>query len=241
MEALRVHIAPVGYDFNRVTDPLIKGKADKVYFVLHESDRGQSKFLTHIKTELKKKLPSIETKEYYLDIWNLYNCIQKFREIITKEKGNNIFINVSTGTKITAIAGMMTCMSFGATPYYVKFVHPSDSAIKTIKTEEVFDKEELPVFEISKPKKIHLDILSLLSENKNKMKKKYLIEALEKKGLIRVKDEKNNDLSIHSKHSQLRPILDSMENEWKFIRIESSGRRSYIFLTDQGQKALNFF
>ena len=202
METLRVHIAPVGYDFNRVSDPLIKGKADRVYFILHESDRGQSKFLAHIKTELKKKLPTIETREHYLDIWNLYKCIQKIREIISKEKGNSIFINVSTGTKITAIAGMMACMSFGATPYYVKFVHPSENAIKTIRRDEVFDKEELPVFEMNKPKQIYLDILALLATNKNKMKKKYLIEELVKMNLIRTKDEKNKDLSIHSKHSQ---------------------------------------
>ncbi|NDF30271.1 MAG: hypothetical protein EB150_08785, partial [Nitrososphaeria archaeon] len=115
MENLRVHIAPIGYDFNRVTEPLIKGKADKAYFILHNSDRGQSKFLDHVKNELKKKLPSIETKPFYLDIWNLYDCIQKFREIIAKEneEGNHVFINVSTGTKITAIAGMLACMSFG--------------------------------------------------------------------------------------------------------------------------------
>src|SRR5436309_2377569 len=116
---LRVHISPVGYDFNRVTDPLINGKADRVYLILHETDRGQSKFLTNIKKELQKKIPTVETKEYYLNIWNLYDCVQKFREIITKEKENHVFVNVSTGTKITAIAGMMSCMSFGADPYYV--------------------------------------------------------------------------------------------------------------------------
>ena len=238
---LRVHIAPVGYDFNRVTDPLISGKADRVYFILHETDRGQSKFLTHIKKELQKKLPTVETKEYYLDIWNLYDCVQKFREIIIKEKENHVFVNVSTGTKITAIAGMVSCMSFGADPYYVKFVHASENAIKIIRREEVYDKEDLPVFKINKPKQVYLDILKLLKENANKMKKKNLIDELGKMSLIRIKDEENNELSIHSKHSQLRPILDSMENEWKFIHVESSGRRSYVYLTDQGQKALKFF
>lgn len=243
MEDLRVHIAPIGYDFNRVTEPLIKGKADKAYFILHNSDRGQTKFLDHIKNELKKKLPSIETKPFYLDIWNLYDCIQKFREIITKEnkEGNHVFINVSTGTKITAIAGMLACMSFGGTPYYVKFVHPSESAIKTIRREEVFDKEELPIFKISKPKQIHLDILRIIEQNKNKIKKKPLIDELGGKGLIRVKDDKGRDLSIHSKHSQLRPILDSMENEWEFIEIDASGRRSLISLTEKGLNALRFF
>jgi len=239
-EDLRVHIAPVGYDFVRVTDPLIKSKADKVYFILHVSDRGQSKFLEHIKKELKKKLPSIKLKEYYLDIWNLFDCIQKYKEIISKEDGNHIFVNVSTGTKISAIAGMLACMSWEASPYYVKFLHPSESAIKTIKREEVFDRDELPVFDINKPNPIHLEILSLIVESGNKIKKKYLIKALE--GTVIPKtDEDGNELSIHAKHNRLRPILSSMEKNWGFIKIESSGRRSYVHLTEQGEQALRIF
>lgn len=239
-ENLRIHIAAVGYDFVRVVDPLIKSKADKAYFILHEFDRGQSKFLNHIKKELKKKLPSIKTKEYYLDIWDLYSCIQKYKEIISKEEGNHVLVNVSTGTKITAIAGMLACMSWNASPYYVKFIHPSESADKTIRREQVFDRDELPVFEINKPSSIHLEILDLIEKSGSKMKKKHLIKALE--GIVIPKnDEEGNELSIQAKHSRLRPILSSMEKDWRFVTVEARGGRSYVYLTEQGEQALKIF
>lgn len=237
---LRIHIVPVGYDFSRVTDPLIKAKADKVYFILHETDRGQSKFLDYIKKELKSKLPQIKTNSDYLDIWNLYSCIQKIKEIIVKEKGNRIFINVSTGTKITAIAGTLASMSWGAIPYYVKFVNPSDNAIDTIRKEKVEDREELPVFEINKPKSEHLKILSLMESNGGKLKKKDLIKILEEMKIIPEKNEDGEELSIYAKHGRLRPMLHSMITEFGLIKNDSE-RRGQIIFTEQGEKALKIF
>jgi len=239
-EDLRIHITPVGYDFSRVIDPLIKAKADKVYFILHEIDRGQSKFLNKIKKELGSKLPQIKTKPYYLDIWNLYSCIQKIKEIIEKEEGNRIFINVSTGTKITAIAGMLACMSWGATPYYVKFVNPAKSAIDTIRKEEVTDRDDLPVFEINKPKSEHLKILSAIEKKGGKLKKKDLIKLLEEMKIIPEKNEDNNELTIYAKHGRLRPLLYSMITEFGLIENDPE-RRGRVCLTEQGEKALKIF
>lgn len=240
-ENLRIHISPIGYDFVRVTDPLIKSKADKVYFILHESDRGQSKFLEQIKKELKTKLPSIKTKEFYLDIWDLYGCVQKYKEVILKEQGNHISVNVSTGTKITAIAGMLSCMSWGASPYYVKFIHPSDSAVKKIQREAVFDKDDLPVFQINQPNATHLEILDLITKSGGKIKKKYLIQALEG-NIIPERSDDGHDLSIQSKHNRLRSMLNSMEKDWGFVTIDSSGGgRSIVSITKQGSQALEIF
>ena len=236
---LRIHIAAVGYDFVRVTDPLIKSKADRVYFILHESDRGQSKFLEHIKNELKKKLPSIKTREYYLDIWDLYSCIQKYKKIISKENGNHIFVNVSTGTKITAIAGMLACMSWGASPYYVKFVHPSESAIKKIRRETVFEKDDLPVFEINKPNPAYLEILNLIIKQGNKIKKKHLIKALEGT-IIPKRDENGKLLSIQAKHNRLRAILNIMESNFGLVKT-GSDVKGYVAITEQGNRAVKIF
>jgi len=45
----------------------------------------------------------------------LLDCVEEFREIFEKEKekGNQIYFNVSTGSKITAMAGMLVCMISG--------------------------------------------------------------------------------------------------------------------------------
>lgn len=68
-----------------------------------------------------------------------------------------------------------------------------------------------------------------------------LIEKLEALGIIRLKDENRSVLTEAAKHSQLRTILSPLETEWKYIRIEASGRRSEVIITEQGETALRIF
>ena len=88
-EDLRVHIAPVGYDFVRVTEPLIKSKADKAYFILHVSDRGQSKFLEHIKQNNEIQVTSPKMTRFNISMDNAIALIFKALEIT---KGSEVFI-----------------------------------------------------------------------------------------------------------------------------------------------------
>ena len=45
---LRVHIAPVGFHVNRVTEPIIQERADKVYLVTHHSHDRAAKYMEKI-------------------------------------------------------------------------------------------------------------------------------------------------------------------------------------------------
>jgi CRISPR locus-related DNA-binding protein len=238
---LRVHIVPVGYQFLRVTEPLVKMQADKVYLVSFGRDDSASKFFAQVKKELSQKYKHIKIEEVFLDIWSLYECIEKFREIIVKEKGNHVYVNVSTGTKITAIAGMLACMLWSATPYYAGVSYPKTDESEVLRTEHVADPEVLPVYDINKPKPEYMLILNLLKENDGRMRKARLIARLEDVGIIRIRDETKSELTEAAKHSQLRAILDPMESEWKYVRVEASGRRSEVFITSQGEAALRIF
>lgn len=237
---LRVHIAPVGYEFRRVTEPLIRMQADKVYLVTYESEDNATKFYIQIKKELAQKYKHIKVEEVFIDIWNLYDCIEKFREIILNEKGNHVYVNVSSGTKITAIAGMLSSMLWNATPYYAPVHYPSSTRID-IPTEQVLDPDILPTYDIRKPGKAEMLILSLLKSAGGKMRKSKLIAKLEDEKIIRIRDENVTDLTDAAKHSQLRAILDPMEKDWNFVVVESSGSRSEVSLTEQGDTALRIF
>ena len=103
---LRVHVSPVGYQSLRISEPLIKMRADKVYLITYSSDNKTAKeYYNKILKELLQKYKHIKVEEVTINIWDLFECLEKFREIIKSEKGNHVYINVSTGTKITAIAG----------------------------------------------------------------------------------------------------------------------------------------
>lgn len=237
---LRVHIAPVGFEFRRVTDPVIDMQADKVYLVTFEKDDKASKFFLQIKKELYQNYRHIKVEEVFLDLWDPYKCIQKFREIILQEEGNHVYINVSTGTKITAIAGMLASMLWGATPYYarVSYRHPKNIELPT---EDVQNPDILPVYEIRKPNFVETTVLSILDSAGGTVRKSKLIEELEKANIIKKKDENVKEFKDTAKHSQLRAILDPMEKEWEFVKVNSRGRRSEVSITKKGKTALDIF
>ena len=239
-EHLRIHIVPVGYDSTRITEPIISQKADRVYFVRHEGDKEHSQYFQFIKKELAKK-KDLEIHEEFVNIWDLFQCIKKFKEIVNLEQKNHIYINVSTGSKITAIAGMITAMlTENVEPYYVHKEYSSQNTKRDIKKEVINETVKLPVFEINQPPKDYLTTLQLLSE-KEKMKKSELIKRLEDKKIIQQKDKEKSFFSEHAKHSQLRSILDPMERNWEFIEIEGKGKKSRIKITRQGDYALKIF
>ena len=196
---LRVHIAPVGYEFRRVTEPLIRMQADKVYLVTYTKEDTVSDFFSAIKKELADNYAHIQVRDIFLDVWDLYTCIEKFHDIITKEEGNHVYVNVSTGTKITAIAGMLACMMGEAQPYYVPVSYPTRE-VKML-TEHVEEPKLFPTYEIKQPKPEFISILNLLQKNEGVMRKAMMIEKLEGSEMIRKTDEKGNDLSSSAKNT----------------------------------------
>jgi CRISPR/Cas system-associated protein Csm6 len=214
-----------------------------VYLVTYGPEDSARKFFSQAKKELAQNYRHIKITEVFVDIWDLYDCIGKFREIIINEKkqGNHVYVNVSTGTKITAVAGMLSCMLWGAYPYYARVSYPSAKLTDMHPTEYVEDPDMLPVYDIKKPKPEFIQVLSFLKANSGRMRKAKLIEKLENAGIIRLKDEKKAALTEAAKHSQLRVILDPLETEWKCIRVEASGRRSEVIMTEQGETALKIF
>ncbi len=243
-EELRVHIVPVGYDsYTRVTDSLIKKNAERVYFIRHkENNRGHEKFYEKVRKELASKAKKIAIREMKLDIWNYYDCVAAFREIIAKEKknGNHIYINVSTGTKITAMAGMLAAMAWKIEPYYVRLTNPSLKKIETIPKAAVDDPEELHAYDMEKPKLDYMKILDQLSKKDGTMRKKPLVKYLIDEKIIKPVDN-SKQFSENAKLSQLRVLLDPMKDKWNFVKIEHSGRRSEVTITENGRKALRIF
>src|SRR6476660_3562752 len=106
---LRVHIATVGFQVKRITEPLIRERADKVYLITHLQDDKVAPYLEKIfKVLRKEKFLNIEKRT--TNIWDLFECLQTYKKIITEEQGAHIYINVSTGSKVSSIAGTLACM-----------------------------------------------------------------------------------------------------------------------------------
>ena len=234
----RIHITAIGYDANRITDPIIKRNADKAYFLVHNGKNLELKeHLEFARKKLKEQnIPIVEDK---INIFDFYSCIESYRKIIQKELNNHISINISTGSKITAIAGMLSSMLWpNVKPYYVHVEYTKERK-KFVET-KCDTSYNLPVYDIKKPQSEYLEVIKILSNIKKDITKKQLIGELRKKQIIKPKDD-NRTLSVYAEHSQLRSILEPMEKQWGFIKINKDGARAIVSLTDQGRKAIQIF
>lgn len=238
----RIHIVPVGFEIDRVIEPLIRFKADKVWLVVEENvENGEANY--HYQ-EIKRKLEELEIsfEERRCQFRALFELLNEYRIIIEKEHENEIFINVSTGNKIEAIAGMMAAMMFqsekvSVTPYYII---PEKYEIKPKEKEQFTsgfkDIIQLPTYTIERPKEHLIAALKIIQENGTSSKKQ-LIELFVRKALIVI--ERSNH-SESAKHSQLnKKFLDPL-NEKKFIEITGKGRSARIKISVDGENILKF-
>src|SRR5207249_10287047 len=96
---LRVHIAPVRFEVDRIVIPAKNMKADKVWLLIHNNpDEDKAiRYVEEIRKHLKKAKIQIETER--LNRLELFMVLKSVKEIVEKEKDNDIYINVSSGSK----------------------------------------------------------------------------------------------------------------------------------------------
>ena len=119
---LRIHIVTVGFQIRRITEPLIRERADKVYLITRAHEDKATAYLDKVMKILRKE-KYLQVEKRAMDIWNLFDCLQTYKKIINEEeekggKDAHVYINVSTGSKVSSIAGTLACMIWKGTPYY---------------------------------------------------------------------------------------------------------------------------
>jgi hypothetical protein len=246
---LRIHIVTVGFQIRRITEPLIRERADKVYLITRAHEDKATAYLDKVIKILRKE-KYLQVEKRAMDIWNLFDCLQTYKKIINEEeekggKNAHIYINVSTGSKVSSIAGTLACMIWKGTPYYahIEYNDKKDPA-DGLPDEDVTTIDEIPVYSINKPKPESLVVLKILNNTKDgegrpkMMKKSRLIEELEKAGII------DNNLSIGAKHSKLKGLLNSISiagSDNPLVEVEYKGKQSNVILTTQGESTLKIF
>jgi len=229
-------VATVDHHIERITEPMISLRADKAYIVTFGENDSAAEFLKKTKSILKRH--RIPFKVLFVDIWDLMACVDRFRDLIKQEEGNQIFFNVSTGTKISAISAMLSCMIWNCQPYYAKPDYSDIRMPKKIIVEEIKEIVSTPIYKMIVPKSEYLQILKILQENNGKIKKRYLIEELKKLKII--ESVGNQSLSKPAEHGQLKTILDPMI-KMEYVAVETVGRNSIVSITLQGENTLKIF
>lgn len=239
---LRIHVAPVGFEIDRIVMSAKKRRADKVYLMIHDnpSQDKAGPFVERIQKQLKKE--KIEVAVEHHNRLDLFAIIKSIKQIIEREEGNNIYVNLASGSKIQAIAGMMACMMFNEQknvfPFYVEAEKYHGFKEQQISS-GIKEPMDLPSYEIQKPGQRHVEALKIISESGGRLTKKEMAEMADKNGLIAVNAEKEN-------YSQARfasldkNIIQPLRSHWKFIEEEKVGRTRWIKMTQEGQNAAKF-
>ena len=239
---LRVHIAPVGYEIDRIVLPAKQERADKVWLLVHDnkSDDKAIPFVSKITKKLEKLRIDVIQESH--DRRDLFKIIRVVKNIIEKEKGNEIYVNLASGSKIQAIGTMMACMMFNHNsnvhPFYVEAAnYPGFDAKQPLST-GIKDIVNVPPYTIKTPDEKLISALKIITSHEGKLTKKEMANLAEKEELITINaKEKNHTMARFA--SLDKNIIQPLE-EWGFIDVEKVGRNRWIKITSEGNNAAEF-
>jgi hypothetical protein len=244
----RIHVAPVGFEVERVVEPILTDRADRVYLITHDGDDAAASFLAEVRRRLRAARWPVDVRLVPTPIWDVFGALAVYRRIFATERRADrnasgvvpIRVNVSTGTKITAIAGTLACMLWRGEPFYVQVsrswysgltpkVRPVNDVVRSV--------DPVSVYELRSPSRELVEVLEALDRTGGTLRKRDLIRAL---GLDRPVDG-GRPPSAQAQHSRLRIRLGPLETKWGFVAADSSGARGRVRLTPQGRLALTLF
>lgn len=164
----------------------------------------------------------------------MYATLWAFAEIIDKYSRDDVFVNLSTGSKITAISGMIACMGTEAYPYYVKAAEYTGETI----SKGVKDTVQLSAYPIGVPDRQYLKVLDYIAEN-GPVAKKDVVEFVQEQEFPLLA-EYNRQAIRHLYKPVNQEILDPLA-ERGYIDVQRRGQEKQIHLTTDGEETLKIF
>jgi hypothetical protein len=245
----------LGFEDERIYVPLANLNAEKVVFLDQIHSKESHPFLNNIYSyweKVQSKLLS-NNEVRYCDLFDWWDILLKISEIYRDfpVETYEIFINLSSGSKISAMAGYHACLLGEITPYYARM---KNYAIKREKNQPIssgFLKNiKIPLSSIKKPPKNIIQFLDffeqiLKKKNLKSLSKKELIPVMQMVRSIQNQEKDNlNTIEIDEistklynmlKKEYLKPLQD-----WNFIRYSNEYEKA-IFITAEGKHNLAIY
>lgn len=235
-----IHIAPLGYERDRIIEPIRKHNADVVYLLEDTIHGGRTCYHDEMIETLRDDGVSVAVET--ADLQDLYDVMGVVTTITADHADDIVRVNVSSGPKLADIGCAIACMATEATPYYVQpeqQVHPLDEQPLT---EGMADDEKLPSYPIEAISSDQVAVLDYLEETNTDTytaKKKDLIEFAEDAALEFLTEA--NPANDKAKFALLNAnIIDPLQAD-DYIDVNPVGRQKQIELTDTGQNVLHAF
>jgi hypothetical protein len=235
----RVHIVPLGYEYERVTVPAIRMRADRVYLIYHEGDDPEERpsYYDDVHDDLSAAGIDVDDNNV-CNIFDLYDTLRTVAELIQANREHEVYVNLASGGKVTAIAGMIACMvTSGAEPIYVSASeYGQDKEVPVAKN--VTSISRLPTYPIQAPSRDPLKLLQYIV-NEGPVTKQECIEFAVDAGIDPLADHESDDTRglyrLLDSH-----LLDSLREDG-YVETYKKGRNKYVEATEEGQNTLEAF
>lgn len=253
----RVHIVPLGYEFDRVVTPLVELRADTVVFLRHNRDEDQGPpYHDWIYEFLETR--NIETQDVRCNIFELYGALGTVAEQIRKHRDADVYVNLASGSKVTAIGGMLACMVEKATPYYVRADVYGEDVVDALAEDDRFsdivdpgaleeshpvahvaqEPVEMPAYPVDHPSQQDVAILQYLDQA-GSAEKGELIEFAKRESLPFLDGLDTGESQGEYRRLESRVLRSLREDE--YVDVTQQGRKKIVSLTPRGQQTLEAF
>ena len=96
----RIHIAPVGFEVDRIVMPAIQLQADKVYLLVYnnKSEDKAGEYIARVIKELKAE--KIETEKVFVNWRDVESITKEARRLFLSLSGNDIYVNIANWPRV---------------------------------------------------------------------------------------------------------------------------------------------
>lgn len=247
----KVHVAFLGWEIERIIEPVVQMLGNRLIIICLPKERERAwNYLEEIKKQLEKKGITVDVIEApLLNMVELLEILNKIFQV-ERSKGNELFVNVSAGTKISASASTIASMSKpGITAYYAnpkEYIPAKEFDYPKTLSKGIKEIYALPECQIEIPEKKYIRTLHVIknkidiSPESDRVYLKDLIEDLEKLGIINVKYNKNERKHTSSLYMATTSLVRNLD-KWNYIEISPKRRNKYITMTLKGENAIKMY
>jgi len=233
----RIHIAPIGYEKERVYKPPIESGADKVILIEHRSNTKSNEITKgeECKAAVHRELADegIRTKVEECDLFDINSCVLTIAEAVESFSNDDVYVNLATGSKLSAIGGMIACTATHAVPYYVHAEGYEGEAITT----GVADMEELSTYPLTLPHQQYLEVLAYIEEESKEEDTVIKGDIVSYAQDLPLLSEYDRDQERNMYDPVEKEIIEPLVNQ-EYLKREYRGNETRYYLTEEGKETL---
>lgn len=236
---VEVHVAPLGYEHDRIREPVLAYGADVLYLLTGE---GPERLSYHEDLRGDLEAEGVTVRSRAIDLGDIYDVLGEVTTIVDEYDDDIVRVNVSSGPKLAAIGAALACMATDASGYHVHPESRSHPVEEVPRTRGMRMAEQLPSYPLETPTEDQVRILNYIDSTDDATytpKKSDLIEFAEENDLSFI--IRSNPANDKAKFALLNNRIVDPLLENGYVEVEPVGRTKQVSLTETGANALRAF